>query len=77
MKENGLKTGTFGNGNVIVDYVKDILSKDPNSHGQMNLDKNKGAGAISYNNKGATMYDAAKAVAQKELNRTVNNNNDN
>ena len=73
LKENGLKTGTYGSG--IFAYLKDKFSKDPNSHGRMNKDSNNSeAGAKSYNSK-ATMHEAAKAVAQKEINTIVNKEN--
>jgi RHS repeat-associated protein len=73
LKENGLKTGTYGSG--IFAYIKDKFSKDPNSHGQMNKDTNDSpAGAQTYNSS-ATMHEAAKAVAQKEINAIVNEEN--
>ncbi len=67
-----LKTGTFGEGNVLIELAKDKRSNDPNSHGQMNLDEpNSPMGGLPYNNEGATMYDAARATAEKDLNATV------
>jgi RHS repeat-associated protein len=68
LEENGLKTGTYGEGGM----MGDKLSKDPNAHGNMNLDSNKSpAGKKIFTGK-TTMHEAAKAVAQKELENTVN-----
>ena len=59
----GLQTGSF--------ELTNPYSSDASSHNKMNLDKNKGKGAEPYNKNGATMHDAAKATAQKDLNKTV------
>jgi RHS repeat-associated protein len=70
LKENGLKTGTYGSG--IFAYLKDKFSKDKNSHGQMNKDTNDSpAGSKAYNSK-TTMHEAAKSVAEKEIKTIVN-----
>ncbi len=73
LEKNGFATGTFC-GNIILD----ALTSDEEAHGKMNLDGNNPvlspAGAKPYNEKdpkGPTMHDAAKATAQKDLNRTV------
>ena len=66
----GLETGTYGG------LVQDMTTNDPKAHGNMNLDENKGKGANPYNEnnpKGATMHDAAKAVAERELKKIAEN----
>jgi len=55
--DNDFRTGSFP-------------ASGKNSHAKMNLDENKGKGAESYNGKN-TMHEAAKATAQKDLNKTV------
>ncbi len=71
LKDNGLKTGTYGSGPF--EYIKDSYTNDPNAHGRLNKDKNDTyAGSKKYNNNGTiTMHEAAKRVAQKELNNIV------
>jgi RHS repeat-associated protein len=60
----GLKTGTFRFWNP--------WSSNLESHNKMNLDKNKGKGAEIYNRDDrSTMHDAARATAQKDLNKIV------
>ncbi len=72
LDEKGLKTGNYGEGPLA--YPKDKMSDDPNSHGQMNMDTNGSPnGGTPYNNKNSR-YEAAKAVAQKELNKIVDEN---
>ena len=69
-----LKTGTFGEGNVVKELIKDKHSKDENSHGQMNLDSPESPkGKLPYNDQGDTLYDAAKATAEKDIEKTVEN----
>jgi len=73
LKEKDFKTGTYGSGPFAL--IKDKFTSDKNAHKYMNKDTNDShAGSVKYN-KNATMYDAAKAVAQKEINKIVNSNN--
>jgi len=70
-----LRTGTFGEANNLIELghelYKDTKSTDPNSHGQRNLDSpTSPAGSRPYNDT-ATMYDAARATAQKDINQIV------
>jgi len=66
----GLRTGTYGDG--IFAFLKDKFTKDIYSHGQMNLDSNKSTtGKLPYNNY-ATMHDAAKATAHRDLDMIAN-----
>ena len=45
-----------------------MTTNDPEAHGNMNLDKNKGKGAEPYNGTN-TMHEAARATAERELKR--------
>jgi hypothetical protein len=61
--KGGLKTGTYEG------MWHDSRTTDPNAHGNMNLDSNDSKLGGQPYNKGATMHEAAKAAAQKELNK--------
>ncbi len=72
LEDNGLSTGSYGDG--ILAYPKDKFFGKEGSHGKMNLDSNNSpAGKQLYNGKN-TMHEAAKAAAQKELNKLVKEN---
>ena len=72
LKENGLRTGTYGGSKLgaIGNYLKDMFSTDPNSHGQMNLDFNLGKGKLPFNDS-TTLNKAALHVAQKDIHKRV------
>ena len=67
--KGGLRTGTYGDG--VFAFLKDKSSKNMYTHGQMNLDSKKSpTGGLPYdinNPDAATMYDAARTTAQKDL----------
>jgi RHS repeat-associated protein len=71
MLEKELKTGTFGEGSVAIEWLKDRYSNDVNSHGQNNLDSpNSPKGKLPYFTEGS-LHDAARATAQKDLDQIV------
>lgn len=71
LENNGLKTGTYGEG--MLAYPKDKMSEDKNSHGQMNLDSPETPSGKKIFSGKITMHEAAQTVAQKDLENTTNN----
>jgi hypothetical protein len=67
LKKNGLRTGIYES------YIEDKLTKNQKAHKYMNKDTDKShAGSDIYSGR-RTMHEAAKRVAQKELNNVVDN----